>query len=579
MGKHADRVTLSVIHETFSRGDLEECLALCDAYQTRDAKDDVEIALLRARCLIALDLGAQALEALRSQRLRDDQSDEYLTSRMLLSAAYVSLGQHDRGLAIAREAYEKSHEAHPTVRAEVIANLGMAHFWKGEYARAARVLEDVPADADIVYAQALMYRGYVAWALGKFTASVEEFRGALDALDGCRHRDRFIEAKCIFGLAYLCGELPRLDLWPEVAQRIRHFDWSVSGVVVWRYWTAVEASFIAELLGDLEGATDWASVAEEVAPDPACQIVAWCRLAARFGRYGEDSAHAYLTSKARRKYDEIARDPRIREQKSLPLDIAEEVLYGPHPMTAAPLLTHYAEVILPALHGGANERRIEAAHAMVLGLLEERRGNRARAEEAYLRGFEIFRAAGLMRRASILAYRLAVLTADQQYEAFIVDALVGASETYWIKAKLAKSQTEARLSKRYLDVLPLVAQGLTNKEIAAIRGGSELTARNLVRDLIRLLGVRNRAELVNVAAQRGCSSGRNNGWPLSKLIRAQSLCRDGGWFVLVRDGPYPRVRLGGPGPLLQEARRPVIPGRAEAWAFTAVVVTVMSLGS
>ncbi len=52
-------------------------------------------------------------------------------------------------------------------------------------------------------------------------------------------------------------------------------------------------------------------------------------------------------------------------------------------------------------------------------------------------------------------------------------------------------------------MLPLIAQGMTNEEIAAVRGGSKFTVRNMVRDMIRLLGVRNRAELVSVAAKRG----------------------------------------------------------------------------
>jgi DNA-binding CsgD family transcriptional regulator len=497
-------MTLSVIREAFFRGEFEACLGLCDAFRPRDAKDAVEIALLRARCLIPLGRSEHAIEVLRAARLRDDQHDEYLTGRVLLSAAYVNLGQYDRGLDLAREAYEKLDEAHPTVRAEVTANLGMAHFWKGEYARAGRVLEGVPADADIVYAQALVYRGYVAWASSDYAGSVDKFRDALSTLDVCEHRDRFIEARCIFGLTYLCGELPRLDLWPEVAERIQRFDWTVSGVVTWRYWVAVEASFIAEVLGEMADSTRWAKLAEQLAPDDSARIAAWCRLAARFGRYDEPSAHAYFVDKAREMYEAMPSDVRrSAEQRSLPLAIADETVYGATPMAAAPLLTYYAEAILPTMRGHAQERVLEASHAMILGHFEERRGNRARAEEAYLRSFERFGSLGFLRRAAIVAYRLFVMTGDQQYEAFITDVLRDASPAYWVKARMTKSRTEARLSKRHLDILPLVAQGLKNKEIAAVRGGSPWTARNTVREAITLLGVRNRAELASVAAQLG----------------------------------------------------------------------------
>lgn len=504
MGKQVERATISIIRETFFRGEFEACLALCDAFTPRDAKDALEIALLRARCLIPLGRSEHAIEVLRATRLSDDQRDEYLTSHILLSAAYVNLGQHDRGLELARAAYEKMNEAHPTVRAEVTASLGMAHFWKGEYARAARFLAAVPADADIVYAQALVYRGYVAWASSDYAGSVDKFRDALRTLDACEHVDRFIEARCIFGLTYLCGELPRLDLWPEVAERIRQFDWTVSGVVTWRYWVAVEASFISEVLGEMDDSTRWARLAENLAPDDSARIAAWCRLAARFGRYGEPSAHAYFVDKARETYEGMPSDVRrSAEQRSLPLAIADETVYGATPMAAAPLLTYYAEAIVPTMRGHAQERVLEASHAMILGHFEERRGNRARAEEAYLRSFERFGSLGFQRRAAIVAYRLFVLTGDQQYEAFITDTLGDASPAYWVKARLTKSRTEARLSKRHLEILPLVAQGMTNKEIGDLRGGSELTARNTVREAIRLLGVRNRAELASVAAQRG----------------------------------------------------------------------------
>lgn len=504
MGRgQGERVTLSVIRDAYFRGDFEAALALCEAFKSRDARDTAEMALLRARCLIPLDRGAQAIEAVRGMRLADDQYDEELTGRMLMSAAYVSLGKIERGLELGRKAYDDRGDAHPSVQAELAVNLGVAHCQNGEFAAAKRFLEAVPTDADIVYAKALLYRGYVAWASGDYAGSVDRFRDGLRCINTCERQDRFVEARCIHGLAFLCAELPMLDLWQEVSQRVRGFDWSVSGVAIWRYYIAVAGSFIAELQGDLRGATSWTTLAEEVAPDPACLINAWCRMAARFGRNGEPGAHAYFTDKARQRYDEIAGDARLTRHPGLSLDIADEVLQTDTPSAAAPLLTYYAEIVAPTLRNHGDDRRHLANHAMCLGMFEESRPNRARAEEAYLRAFETYRAAGLLRRASTVAYRLFVLTGDPQYEAFITESLRGVSEGYWVKSRLAKSRTEARLSKRHLEVLPLVAQGLTNKEIGALRGGSELTARNTVREAIALLGVRNRAELASVAAQRG----------------------------------------------------------------------------
>jgi DNA-binding CsgD family transcriptional regulator len=503
MGKQGERLTLSVIRDAYFLGEFETCLGLCDAFRPRDAKDAAEIALLRARCLIPLERGAQALEALRGLRLGEDQRDEDLTGRMLMGAAYLSLGQVDRGLEIALAAYDERADADPSVQAELTVYLAIAYCRKGEFQRAERLLETVPADADVVYAHALLYRGFVAWARGDYMSSVDRFRDGLRCIDVATRRDRFIEAKCIHGLAYLASELPLLHLWAEVSERVRRFDWSVSGVATWRYWIAIRGSFVSELNGDLKSATTWAATAEEIAPDPAYQIIAWCRMAARFGRNGESGAQAYLTDKALRAYNETIGDPRVGNQRGLALDLAEELLHGLELVAAAPLITYFSEAVAPSMRGHGDDRQYLANYEMCLGMFEEQRGNRARAHEAYHRAFESFKAAKLLRRAAIIAYQLLVLTGDPAYEAFITEALCDVSERYWVKARLTKSRTEARLSKRYLDVLPLVAQGLTNKEIAAVRGGSELTARNLVRDLIALLGVRNRAELVSVAAQRG----------------------------------------------------------------------------
>ncbi len=503
MKGQGERVTLSIVRDAFFRGDFEGCLALCDALRPRDARDGIEATLLRARCLIPLGRGEHALEALRGLRIADEQHDEYITSRVLLSAAYLSLGQHQRGLEIAREAYEDGRDSHPTVRAEATAQLGIAYYRNTEYARADRYLQAVSADADIVHAKAMLYRGYVAWARGDYNGSVQRFQDALRCIDACEHHDRFVQAETLYGLTFLAGELPRTDLWGDVRERIDRFDWSVSGVGVWRYWIAVEGSFVAELLGDLRASTTWARLAERLAPDEPSRIAAWCRLAARFGRYGEDGAHAYFVDKATEAYETMKRDPRRSEQRALPLAIADETVYGEEPVAAAPLLTYYAEAIIPTMKGHAEERRLDASHGMILGHFEERRGNRARAQEAYLRAFEGFRSVGFLRRAAIVAYRLLVLTGEDHYEAFITEALRDASPAYWVKARITKSRIEARLTPRQLEVLRLVAEGRSNKEIAAARGIAFHTARNTVSEILSLLGVESRAELAALAATRG----------------------------------------------------------------------------
>jgi two-component system sensor kinase FixL len=63
-------------------------------------------------------------------------------------------------------------------------------------------------------------------------------------------------------------------------------------------------------------------------------------------------------------------------------------------------------------------------------------------------------------------------------------------------------EEQASLSARELDVLRLLVQGLTNKEIAARMGISESTVKNCFQQLFRKSAVRSRSELVRVALEQ-----------------------------------------------------------------------------
>jgi len=62
-------------------------------------------------------------------------------------------------------------------------------------------------------------------------------------------------------------------------------------------------------------------------------------------------------------------------------------------------------------------------------------------------------------------------------------------------------QGRISLSQREVDVLRLVVQGLTNKEIAARLETSESTVKNTLQQLFTKSGVRTRSQLVRVALE------------------------------------------------------------------------------
>jgi DNA-binding NarL/FixJ family response regulator len=59
-----------------------------------------------------------------------------------------------------------------------------------------------------------------------------------------------------------------------------------------------------------------------------------------------------------------------------------------------------------------------------------------------------------------------------------------------------KRQRAARVTQRERQVLQLVVQGCTNKDIAQQLGISDYTARDHVSALLRKTGVKNRAQLI-----------------------------------------------------------------------------------
>ncbi len=277
--------------QAFLDGDFERCLALCDAVQAHRDGARLDLAILRARVHVRLDRGDRALEALREVEFTALSVDHYATVQMLTGAAYVRIGQKTRGDEILSEAQAKAVDAHPTVRAELSLQLAISKFRLGAYAEADRLLVAVQADQDIIYAHALEYRGWVAQARGEFEAAAGWFRAALAALAFCRQRDRYVEAKSLYGLAALAPELLLTADWPAVESRLRAFDWSASGVTRWRFWVNIAASLMAEMTGDAANARLWARRAEMDAEGDGYRVVALCRLAALFRGLRQPDGH------------------------------------------------------------------------------------------------------------------------------------------------------------------------------------------------------------------------------------------------------------------------------------------------
>jgi len=90
----------------------------------------------------------------------------------------------------------------------------------------------------------------------------------------------------------------------------------------------------------------------------------------------------------------------------------------------------------------------------------------------------------------------------------IIEAVhtVHSGRTYfpqWIKDRVSERKLQPSLSPRELEILEMVAKGLTNKEIGRAIQVSHFTVRNHVRHIIAKLEVGDRTEATTVAIQQG----------------------------------------------------------------------------
>ena len=500
-----ERTKLADALQAYLDGEFETCLALCDEVEASDDAMRFELAAMRARVHVRVDRGDRALEALRFVDLAALSVDQFAIAQLLLGAAYVRLGQKERGATLLREAMEKGSTANPAVRAEVALQLGIAKFRLGAHDEAEQLLASINADQDILHAHALEYRGWVAYARTRFEEAASWFRASLAALSSCQRRDRYVEGKALYGLTAICPELLLIEDWPLIERRVRRFDWSLDGLAPWRFWIHVASSSMCEMTGDFAGARHWARQAESLARTEGYRVVALCRLAAIFRGLRQPEAHAEFTERARYFYEKLDLRELGADLQHLPLFLAEEVAHTAEPDNAEVLLAQYRDIILPGLKSSSGDvDQFVALERAVEAVLYEARGDSANAVRAFSAAYTAFSRLDYRRRAASIALRLARLTGKPRYVAYVEDALRNVNPRFWMMRDLVELRHGAgpALTETERGVLRLLAQGHTYKEIAAARSVSVKTVGNHVQALFRKFDVHSRGELAAEALRR-----------------------------------------------------------------------------
>jgi two-component system response regulator DegU len=122
------------------------------------------------------------------------------------------------------------------------------------------------------------------------------------------------------------------------------------------------------------------------------------------------------------------------------------------------------------------------------------------------------------RRCLALGLRAFVVKRDSRDPERIAEAVrhVARGESYFdrevqrllvdLASRAPDPAFEARLTSRELELVPLVAEGLRNREVASQLGVSEQTIRNHLTNIYRKLGATNRTQMTAEARRRGISA-------------------------------------------------------------------------
>jgi DNA-binding NarL/FixJ family response regulator len=106
-------------------------------------------------------------------------------------------------------------------------------------------------------------------------------------------------------------------------------------------------------------------------------------------------------------------------------------------------------------------------------------------------------------QAGASGYLLKSIPSAQLFEAILA---VHEGRTYLppaVQERLAERDAFKALTPREVEVLSLIARGLSNKDIARVLAASEFTIKSHVRNLLAKLGVEARTEAAMLAVQRG----------------------------------------------------------------------------
>lgn len=500
------RVRFSDAMRAWFAGDFEGCLGLCDRVRATDRDTISQLVLLRARALLRISTyrpaaAAEAENILRKSFIDHGMLDASLTAQMLFALSRIRQEDRRGALVVLETAASSAAGAHFAVRSEIALTSALAHYGDRHLELAEAQLLDVYPGSDIIFARALELRGWIETARHRYADAVGFFRRALLHLDGCRQSDRFLAANCIYGLGMFAVEMMDRDGWDFATTRAARMTWDAGGLAVQRFRLKYLEASMCEYTGESFLAGWSAREAERIAPTPPYALIARCRRAQLCRDRGETITQYEHVLVAQAMYDDLDLNSLVGEEALAPIQIARELAHAGDAHGAREAFCAFvrragrASRMLPS----TDDVRLRAIEYMLEGRICEAEANIDSAVVAYDSAFHIFSGIGYTRRAVYAALRLAELTGERRFIAYVERETAGAAETFWPRRCLPRKNEDlvdpvfADLTPAEREILRLLCDGKTYAAIARERGRSLNTIRNSIHRIYAKFGVSGRS--------------------------------------------------------------------------------------
>jgi DNA-binding CsgD family transcriptional regulator len=470
----------------------------------------------RTRALAARRVAAEAYAA-------NGLPAEAATERLVAAGYLQSAGQHTEAAALARRAGEEAVRAERAdLRARAMGLEGVATAKRGEFDAGIELIR-----AGLSLALELELSAEAAEVYQRLSTAHEvrgDYGGAREALGTaiglCRNTGAGgLEQVCMNCMAYVLRELGDWDQVLELADELITpragaddtlvADGIVGSVLAWRgrgdaarpllercLQTALRLDVIS-MLCDSAASLAWLAAAE--GDDERASELGRLLLE----RWARSEDHHYAVWGLRWAAGHFARTDALREARACAEGLSAIASGGGYPDALAALAHALGEIALAEGDPGAAAQHLGRAVALheQLDIPFERAQVLARAGSVGVAAGEREAAIAYLSEAHRAATRLgAVSLAAQAAEQL---AGLGVPLEELVGARAAARHANAGLSRRELEVMRLVADGLTNREIAARLVLSTRTVDMHVRSILGKLRCRTRTEAAGRAAELG----------------------------------------------------------------------------